>query len=211
MKQMTVVIVLMISLVTLLLGWTTSVYGCDCIRRTTAERFALADLVFRGRVIEERTYSRMQLATLEVYEVWKGSTAPVQTIRTPTSNGSCGAGYFEGREYLIFASSYDARTKSYHSGSCGNTWLISDAENELSLLGKGKLLGHICPQFIELIPEPIRITALEHPNQFWGWARLANPNIPESPFNPRRMWLSLISPSMPYSPSNYPIWKAACP
>jgi hypothetical protein len=210
MKQMSVAMVLVISLAILLVVWARPVYSCSCIHRTTAERFSDADIVFRGRVVEEHEYS-LHYATFEVYEVWKGTATPVRIIRTRTSHSSCGAKHLEGLEYLIFASSYDDSTKSYYSGSCGYTWLINNAENELNLLGAGSLLAHICPQVTESIPEAVRAAALEHPNQYWGWARLANPNIPESPFNTRRMWLSLINPSMPYSPSNYPIWKAACP
>jgi len=53
---------------------------------------------------------------------------------------------------------------------------------------------------------------LNNPRLIAGWAQPVDPGKPVGPFNPRRCWLTVRNPSLPYAvPFNQMIWKASCP
>jgi hypothetical protein len=69
----------------------------------------------------------------------------------------------------------------------------------------------VCPQMTTRIPAAVQAAALSNPEQFEGWGRRANPNLPPGPYNPLRLWLSLRNPGTPFGPYNGAVWKAGCP
>lgn len=67
--------------------------------------------------------------------------------------------------------------------------------------------------FVEGRAPPAAIeAALANPERVSGWDDLLNPGLPPSPANPRKRWLSLRNPSVPYHPIHNPlIFKVGCP
>jgi len=69
-----------------------------------------------------------------------------------------------------------------------------------------------CPFITNKVPPTVITAALANPTSVEGYDQLVRPGVPESPFNPRRVWLSVRNPSVPWHPLfNALSYKAGCP
>jgi hypothetical protein len=70
-----------------------------------------------------------------------------------------------------------------------------------------------CPQLVgwRLVPESVIADALANPAHYGGWMQPNNPSLPTGPYNPPRVYLSIMAPGKPFHPLfNTVIWKAGC-
>lgn len=72
--------------------------------------------------------------------------------------------------------------------------------------------GKACDFIIKRVPGVVIAAALANPEGIGGWNNLCNPNLPPSPANGRREWLSLRSIGVPYDVNFNPlVYKCGCP
>ncbi len=48
------------------------------------------------------------------------------------------------------------------------------------------------------VPSQAISAALDNPNAIYGFGQLQNPNVPESPYNTRQLYLTLANPNTPF-------------
>jgi hypothetical protein len=68
-----------------------------------------------------------------------------------------------------------------------------------------------CPQLAARAPAQVIQYALANPHAIRGYGERRNPNVPYSPFNPYRTWLTLQDMGKPWNKCNTVVWKAGCP
>ena len=119
-----------------------SAVACSCIMPgTVAEEVERADAVFTGTVIAVDTpiYGAYVFPDVEVtftvQKYWKGVLSEPLVIHTGQGGGDCGFGFEEGESYLVYA--YADDTGDLHANICSRTAVLSDAEEDLAMLGKG--------------------------------------------------------------------------
>jgi hypothetical protein len=61
------------------------------------------------------------------------------------------------------------------------------------------------------IPPAVQAYALANPHAIEGYGLRLNPNVPESPWNKLRTWLTIRDIGKPWSECNNVVWKAGCP
>lgn len=118
--------------------------ACSCAESPAVhEELDRSDAVFSGKVLsvkEKKQISgyRSKSVLFEVDRTWKGPETTQIMIATGLGGGDCGYDFKEGREYLIYAhesNMYGA--KSLASIICSRTSELNDAQEDLSVLGKG--------------------------------------------------------------------------
>lgn len=70
-----------------------------------------------------------------------------------------------------------------------------------------------CPQLTgwRIVPESVIADAMANPALYGGWMQPNNPSLAPGPYNPLRIYLSIMAPGKPYHPLfNTVIWKAGC-
>jgi hypothetical protein len=76
----------------------------------------------------------------------------------------------------------------------------------------GVSVARVCPQLRSRVPPPVVDAALANPDRVDGWNQLQNLNAPPSPFNRRRVWLTLRSVAVPFNALFNPVlYRASCP
>ncbi|MFX3634717.1 MAG: hypothetical protein ACE3L7_23025 [Candidatus Pristimantibacillus sp.] len=74
--------------------------------------------------------------SFEVNQVWKGHVTPKLTVYTSQDEASCGVEFKQGNEYLVYAYASEGKLKS---GLCSGTTLLTNASNDLVILGGGSI------------------------------------------------------------------------
>jgi len=112
------------------------VFGCRCATESVEEKLKESSAVFSGTVLRIRKirYNTLKV-TLAVDRCWKGYCPTNITVITDEQTSSCGAGFWTGESYLIYASRHDRRYLGAYL--CGVEDL-EDAGLDLKVLGKGK-------------------------------------------------------------------------
>jgi hypothetical protein len=116
-------------------------FACRCPPRKPSADISRYVAVFSGRVtkvtIKQPPHEiGRYTVTFEVERVWKGETKKEVTLITRTS--SCDFRFREGESYLVFASIlYDGSGLTTHK--CSRTGLVADREEDIGLLGEGRI------------------------------------------------------------------------
>lgn len=72
--------------------------------------------------------------------------------------------------------------------------------------------AQVCRFIRGRVPDAIIADALANPNKVGGYDQLRDPSKPESPFNPRGMYLSLRNVNVPFHPLfNSLVFRGGCP
>jgi hypothetical protein len=142
---MTKFILLSISIIALFILYPIDVFGCSC--RADSPNLNLKQLikkakknsraVFEGEVIKVEgglPDSLTAIATLRVKNSWKG----VNTSIVIVSASVCPYWLKVGKNYLIYA--YGTNKDNLIVHSCSRTKEVNEAIDELTLLGKGKII-----------------------------------------------------------------------
>lgn len=141
----------------------TKVLACDCPGQTTKQAIEKSKAVFSGEVLDfeyrkgipnwsmdeqaKRTGKAISYETLvvkvRVKQWWKGEVPTeiyLLTDRTRNADGSssrssCDYTFRKGETYLIFAT---GKENDYRTSSCARTRKMTEAEDDLKILGEGK-------------------------------------------------------------------------
>jgi hypothetical protein len=74
------------------------------------------------------------------------------------------------------------------------------------------VLGNVCPQILRVVPASAINAAVANPRSIRGFNQPRDVGKPESPYNPRRTWLSIHAYSKPFHPIfNSLEYKVGCP
>ncbi len=132
-----------------------SVFACSCKEEPDTQTAILrADAVFSGKVTnigmqpsKPELYNRfpffrysdtsyLRRVRFQVKEVWKGNVKEQTDIVTFFSGTICGYEFRENHEYLVFA--YLTKGDLF-TGMCVRTTILSRAQADLRVLGKGRV------------------------------------------------------------------------
>jgi hypothetical protein len=112
--------------------------ACSCAElKEPTEALKESTAVFVGRVVEIEESQANQFsygAIFEVQRAWKGieSDMPVIKVTTGTSGDTCGYGFQENEEYLVYAY---GDPKELATGICSRTMTLDSAQLDLTALG----------------------------------------------------------------------------
>jgi hypothetical protein len=111
-------------------------YACSCATGSIQRYISSSEAVFSGQVtaIEKEAATRTTTATLRVSEVWKGPERSTLEVSTSSQGSACGYHFEEGKEYLVYADGKQVLKVN----ACGGTKQLSDADEDLALLGNGE-------------------------------------------------------------------------
>ncbi|WP_145408202.1 hypothetical protein [Paenibacillus xylanexedens] len=120
-------------------------YACSCVGNTALERLESENYsaVFEGTVIEKGSRSQLGFGeyrkyTFEAVRAWKGVNGQKVTIHSlDQGSSSCGFQFTKGETYLVFASS-DEKDQTLKTTLCSGNKLISQADEDVQLLGAGE-------------------------------------------------------------------------
>lgn len=142
-KSVWMMLCALLALSTLLMIRPAPVQACSCAQPPPVqEELARKTAVFSGKVIKIEQPKQKQIKssadpvsiTFEVMTVWKGDLAQRTTVYTASSSASCGYGFAEGKEYIVFAY---GTPDNLETGICERTKLLASADKELAELGAG--------------------------------------------------------------------------
>ena len=141
--------------------------ACQCGHPGQAEEYARSAAVFRGTVIGISQIPHLLLGArfhladlfcttnpaeavpigyllhgirveLEVEGIWKGEHKKRATVRTGAGGGDCGYPFELGKQYLVYASSYQDQPGRFYSSTCSRTGTIESSRSDLESLGPPK-------------------------------------------------------------------------
>ncbi len=133
-------------------------WACSCASpwATPLEARDSSAAVFAGRVTDvsipdpnSYTLFRSVAVTVAASQVWKGDVGSSIVIGTSRDEASCGYTFVVGQEYLFYAFEYEGQLVT---GICGRTRPLADAQNDLAVLGEGRVPV--------AVPSPITIPTL---------------------------------------------------
>jgi hypothetical protein len=79
-------------------------HACSCMSAPVEKEFSWSEAVFAGEAVSvEGEGSEDRTVTFRVVKTWKGPDRGTLQVRTAASGASCGYGFEEGREYVVYA------------------------------------------------------------------------------------------------------------
>jgi len=95
--------------------------------------------IFSGRVLEvtENPQTYFVVVKFRIERLWKGNLSDEVTIITGHGGGDCGYRFEVGESYLVYA--YGSDENRLGTNICQRTKKLSDAREDLRILGKGKV------------------------------------------------------------------------
>jgi len=118
-----------------------SALACSCAQpKPPKQALEESEAVFSGRVVTIEEPGMLDqteplVVTFKVDSVWKGAVTNPQTVRTSPHSASCGFGFEDGEEYIVYA---NANPDSYlWTSICTRTRVLTDAKEDLRELGEG--------------------------------------------------------------------------
>ncbi|WP_458123723.1 hypothetical protein [Paenibacillus sp. Z3-2] len=123
------------------------VYACSCVENDVQKRLETYTTVFTGKVVKKGDSQQskhdgiLREYTFDVDSVWKGVSAKkMKIVGKDGWSDSCGIQFEKNQSYLIFAS-LDERDNRMHTNLCSGNVPIEQAEDDLKLLGAGKVVS----------------------------------------------------------------------
>jgi hypothetical protein len=142
------ILIMFITLVLFTMTVPPAANACSCVEPPSVkEEFARSQAVFSGKAIkwmEEEDVSfranHTQKILFEVQQNWKGASKSQMIITTGSGGGDCGIEFQEGEDYLIYAkpSEMYGSQEDLVTIICDRTTELSEADEDLQVLGKGK-------------------------------------------------------------------------
>ena len=113
-------------------------YACSCAAASDERYVSSADVVFTGRIDDDRSNQQTRTITFVVERIYKGDAGPRQVISTSASGASCGLEIGGPGTFLVFANAADEPAK-LKANLCGGT----RAGGALAILGKGRAVPQL--------------------------------------------------------------------
>jgi hypothetical protein len=118
-------------------------YACSCVPIGSVDKeLKEAKAVFSGKVIEIKQNKRAGYYSVlfEVSKTWKGVKTNQIIIKTGLGGGDCGFSFVKGQNYLVYAHESEMYgKKSLNAIICSRTNELSSSQEDLTLLGDGKV------------------------------------------------------------------------
>ncbi|MFC1769200.1 hypothetical protein ACFLZX_05540, partial [Nanoarchaeota archaeon] len=108
-----------------------SALGCSCAFGSVPSSFENADQVFTGKVSNIKLEGEYNKVTFEVYKIYKGIEPGGLTVYTHQHGATCGYGFIEGSEYVVFANEGKNRLQV---SLCSRTQRLEQAEETINFL-----------------------------------------------------------------------------
>jgi hypothetical protein len=96
-------------------------YACSCVNRTDTQLAEDADVIFTGRIAEDRIRGQSRTITFAVDRVYKGDAHIRQAVHTNASGASCGLEISGPGPFVVFANRDDTRERDLQANLCGGT------------------------------------------------------------------------------------------
>jgi hypothetical protein len=97
-------------------------YACSCAyQRDDPELVRIADVIFIGTVVGDRTLGDTRTYTFAVDRVFKGQAYATQTVTTHTQGPACGLELAGSGPFLVHAYQEPEGVESLSANSCGGT------------------------------------------------------------------------------------------
>ena len=143
MRSITRSIILLALVASVLVADPPCVFACSCVPPgAPREELTRSAAVFAGKVVRLDVPGGAVISsadpvkvTFQVAQVWKGPVAPTLVITTPRDSASCGVGFEQGGEYLVYAS---GDPNALTAILCSRTQQLSTAQADLAALGTGQ-------------------------------------------------------------------------
>jgi len=141
----------------MLVFFSTTVSACSCLAPgTLLEELNKSDAVFVGKVIDIKSSSMQREITFERTKIWKGPESVQLVVVTGTNSASCGYGFEEDKEYLVYASLSEGK---YYTDLCSGTKpLFLAVQEDIKVLNEP----------IIATPNPTSDNAF---SKFWSWIK----------------------------------------
>lgn len=111
-------------------------YACSCAQPASVQsELKNKAAIFSGKVIKMKETDTVKTALIEVDQIWKGPSQSQIMLKTATDSAGCGMEFIEGENYLVYA--YGEKNH-LETGLCERTTFLSDATEDLNILGSGK-------------------------------------------------------------------------
>ena len=97
-------------------------YACSCVyQRDDPELVQMADVIFVGTVVGDRSLGEIRTYTFTVDRVFKGQAYAKQTVTTPSQGPACGLELTGSGPYLVHARLTSGLGGALHADLCGGT------------------------------------------------------------------------------------------
>lgn len=139
-----IILVLLIASIPLISNPSTA-YACSCAPPPSVEEeLERKTAIFSGKVIEIsepnnkifKSSADPVAVLFEVDTIWKGVDESQVIVQTAESSASCGFSFDLNTEYLVYAYGDE---DDLQTGLCERTTPLTSAEEDLSILGEGKI------------------------------------------------------------------------
>ncbi|QUY43539.1 hypothetical protein [Acaryochloris marina] len=123
-------------------------WACSCMRSTPEEQMERADVVFTGRVIDQKMKTvatnplgglKLVQWTFEVEADHKGVVSKQLTIESASNSAACGINFQMGERYQVFAN--QSKT-ALRASLCSGTRALTDQQQEQSHAPSSCAGGH---------------------------------------------------------------------
>ena len=98
----------------------TPAYACSCAQTSDEGHVSRADVIFTGRIEDDRSDQQTRILTFVVERIYKGSIGTRQVISTSASGASCGLEIGGEGTFLVFANHAD-QPGQLEANLCGGT------------------------------------------------------------------------------------------
>lgn len=118
---------------------TPTAFACSCVKPgDPREELEKSTAVFSGKVLDVNRDSvgYAYKVSFDVEKIWKGVSRKTVVISTGLGGGDCGFEFTEGEIYIVYAYGNDVEFLS--TGICSRTHLLTSADTDISILGKGE-------------------------------------------------------------------------
>ncbi|HFE44141.1 MAG TPA: hypothetical protein ENJ18_01425 [Nannocystis exedens] len=142
--------------------------ACSCLPpEPPKEALEKAQAVFVGRVLEISEEGGGDMLArrryrFEVSRFWKGELGETITLSSAASSAACGRSYAQDEQYLIYAST-DPNGGGLVDFLCSRTRTLASADEDLAVLGPGKVVETPLPTTTPSDREPPRIEPPQDP------------------------------------------------
>ncbi|MEO9363693.1 MAG: hypothetical protein ABI348_07315 [Nitrososphaera sp.] len=122
-------------------------YACTCVsQESTEQTFQKSVAVFTGKIVSIKPIDKSSHPSVEttftVNKAWKGVPENQGAVIVTPDDLSCGYGFQENREYLVYANGGSAN-KTLDVGMCLGTKPVELAEGDMRILGTGYVVQEI--------------------------------------------------------------------
>ncbi|USK33310.1 hypothetical protein LIT25_22745 [Bacillus sp. F19] len=110
-------------------------YACSCAQQPSVQsELENKTAIFSGKVLKV-TVSSQKKVLIDVDLIWKGPSQSQLMIETERDSAGCGVDFIEGENYLVYAF---GDKNNLETGLCERTNLLTDAGDDIRILGAGK-------------------------------------------------------------------------